>query len=95
MTSLIQGYEDMLVRGAARAHTTVHAMTDGVSRRIERTAESHAAWFAIVIPLVVLAGIGIFAYLTVQCWNRGYNGFTGRFTRTDGWTSATISFECA
>jgi len=91
----VSGYDEMLLRSAVSAQTAAHVVADRAAGRMERLAESHPAWFVIVIPLIVLAGIAIFAYLTVQCWNRGYSGFTGRFSRTSGWTSATIRFECA
>lgn len=87
--------EDALLRGVVQAQTGAQYSMRRFGDRAQTVAESHPAWFAIVIPLVVLAGIAIFAYLTVQCWNRGYSGFTGRFTMEKGWTSATIRFECA
>ena len=81
--------------GVVAAQTQGHALADGAELRLRRFQESHGAWFVIVIPIVVLIGIAIFAYLTVQCWNRGYNGFTGKFSRSNGWLNATIRFYCA
>ena len=83
-------YDEMLLRGAVATQVNSRAMVE----QVRRLAESHVVWFAVVLPLVVLAGIAIFAYLTVQCWNRGFSGFSGQFSRSDGWFSATIRFWC-
>lgn len=90
----------MLARAETKLYEGLIATGEGVLRwnafvDERKNAESRVAWFAIVLPLVVLAGLGIFAYLTVQCWNRGYSGFTGQWSMTQGWTSATIKFACA
>jgi hypothetical protein len=88
---VVREAEDLLLRSVVSAQVGLRSMAQ---RTVRRYAESHPVQFAIILPLAVLAGLALGAFLTVECWRRGYRGFTGEFTRTDGWTSARIRFYC-
>ncbi|BEP13398.1 hypothetical protein acdb102_17090 [Acidothermaceae bacterium B102] len=99
MTTLVEHYSpsDLALSALLRTQSTVESgaasLADSLRRRY---AESRVVWFAIVIPIAIFLGLALIAYLTVQCWNRGYAGFSGlvnvHFT---DWTHFNVSIRFA
>jgi hypothetical protein len=59
-----------------------------------RWHQNHSPILLIVVAIAVIIGLGIVAYLTVQCLRRGYIGFGGVVSISKGWTNWTVRFTC-
>lgn len=69
---------DLMLRGMLTAQSEVQTRAEALADGLRRAyAQSRVVWFAIILPIAIFLGLALFAYLTVQCWNRGYRGFSG------------------
>ncbi|WP_322778229.1 hypothetical protein [Frankia sp. Cas4] len=98
MIAVVGRAEDLLLHGAVSAQEGLASGIMGAQSLLQRKyAESKVVWFAIVIVVAIFLGLALAAYLTVQCWHRGYAGFSGlvnwHFT---SWThfNVEVHFAC-
>jgi dolichyl-phosphate-mannose--protein O-mannosyl transferase len=98
MTAVAQRTEDLLFHGALAAQRGVTSGVESLHSTLQRKyAESKVVWFAIVIAVLIFLGLVLAVYLTVQCWNRGYAGFSGQVNwHFTSWTHfyVQVNFAC-
>ena len=98
MIAVAERTEDLLFHGALAAQRGVTSGVEGMQGALQRKyAESKVVWFAIIIAFVIFLGLALVAYLTVQCWNRGYLGFSGLINwHFTSWTHfyVHVNFAC-
>ncbi len=96
--SVIDRVDGMVLQGSIAAHQAVSTGIENVQALLQRKYdESRVAWFAIALAAIVFFALAIGAYLTVQCWSRGYRGFSGVFNwHFTSWThiDITMNFMC-
>jgi hypothetical protein len=98
MIAVAERTEDLLFHGALAAQRGVTSGIERMQGTLQRKyAESKVAWFAIVLAVVIFLSLALFAYLTVECWNRGYSGFSGLVNwQYTNWTHIylQVNFGC-
>lgn len=98
MLAILDNPENAVLHGLLRVQDEVDVRAGQLADVLRRTySQSRVVWFAVVIPIAIFLGLALAAYLTVQCWRRGYAGFSGlvdwHFT---SWThfNVAIHFAC-
>jgi hypothetical protein len=100
MTALVEHYSpsDLALSALLRTQSAVESGTANLAGNLRhRYAESRVAWFVILIPVAIFVGLALFTFLTIQCWNRGYLGFSGQVTwHFTDWThfNFSVRFAC-
>ncbi len=98
MIAVAERAENLLLYGALAAQRGVASGIESMQNTMQRKyAESKVVWFAIVIAVLIFLGLVLAVYLTIQCWNRGYAGFSGQVNwHFTSWThiNVQVNFAC-